>query len=150
MREYPPVPRVGVGAVVVDGGRVLLVRRGRPPGVGKWSLPGGLVRLGESSEDAVRREVGEECGLSVRVGGLVGHADRIIRDRDGRIQYHYVLLDFLATRVDGVARAGSDAAQVRWTAPEELAGLDATEGLEPMIRRALAMAAGRGREEATA
>ena len=143
MREYPAAPMVGVGAIVVDGSRVLLVQRGRPPGQGKWSIPGGLVDVGEPVEAAACREVTEESGLTVRLHGLVGYVDRIVRDLQGRVQYHYVLLDFLATPESGTARAGSDAGAVRWTTLEELSALDTTEGLEPMIRRALAMNAQR-------
>jgi len=146
MREYPAAPLLGVGAIVVDGPRVLLVQRGRPPAVGKWSIPGGLVDVGEPVEAAVRREVAEECGLTVRLHGLVGFVDRIIRDADGRVQYHYVLLDFLATPESGTAAAGSDARAVRWSTLEEFRGLDTTQGLDAMIRRALDMNAERRRE----
>jgi len=142
MREYPSAPLVGVGALIVEGGRVLLVQRGRPPAPGKWSIPGGLVHVGESIRAAVRREVAEECGLDVEVHGLVGVVDRIVRDAEGRVQYHYVLLDYLARPAGGTARAGSDARALRWATPADLPGLDVTEGLEPMMRRALAMAAG--------
>jgi ADP-ribose pyrophosphatase YjhB (NUDIX family) len=103
--------------------------------------------VGEPVEGAVCREIAEECGLEVRLHGLVGFVDRIVRDAAGRVRYHYVLLDFLATPDGGIAQAGSDAAAVRWTALEDLASLDTTEGLEPMIRRALAMDAERRREE---
>lgn len=147
VREYPSTPLVGVGALIVEGPRVLLVQRGRAPALGKWSIPGGLVDVGEAVEAAVRREVAEECGLLVRLHGLVGHLDRIVRDAEGRVKYHYVLLDFLATPDSGTARAGSDAAALRWVEPTELAGLDTTEGLEPFIRRALAMDAERRRQE---
>src|SRR5262249_22970106 len=133
MREYPTAPLVGVGAIVIEGARVLLVQRGRPPGLDKWSIPGGLVDVGESVEAAVRREVTEECGLRVRVHDLVGFVDRILRDAAGRVQYHYVILDFLATPEDGTAaRAGDDARAVRWAALDELARLDLTHDLEAM------------------
>jgi ADP-ribose pyrophosphatase YjhB (NUDIX family) len=150
MREYPAAPLVGVGALVVDGPRVLLVQRGRPPGLGKWSVPGGLVDLGEPVEAAVRREVAEECGIEVRLHGLVGFVDRIVRDAAGRVRYHYVLLDFLATPEAGTVRAGSDARALRWVAPDELGELDVTEGLDAMIRRALAMDGERRRREGMA
>lgn len=151
MREYPTAPLVGVGVIVVDGERVLLVRRGRPPGAGRWSLPGGLVELGEPVETAARREIAEECGLEVELHGLVDFADRIVKDDGGRVRYHYVLLDFLATpaATPGAAevRAGSDADAVRWVTLDDLRGLDRTAGLEPMIRRALALHAGRRNQE---
>jgi ADP-ribose pyrophosphatase YjhB (NUDIX family) len=142
MREYPAAPLVGVGAIVFEGDRVLLVQRGRPPGIGKWSIPGGLVHVGEPVETAVRREVAEECGLDVRLHGLVGFVERILPDGAGRIQYHYVLLDFLATPEEGTADracAGSDARAVRWAGLDELPTLDLTDGLEAMIRRAATM-----------
>lgn len=149
MREYPSAPLVGVGAIIVEGGRVLLVQRGHAPALGKWSIPGGLVDVGETVEAAARREVAEECGLDVRLHGLVGVVDRIVRDAAGRVQYHYVLVDFLGTPAGGTARPGSDAAGLRWVTPDELVGLDTTQGLEPMIRRALAMDAERRKQEGT-
>jgi 8-oxo-dGTP diphosphatase len=140
-RDYPDHPRVGVGAVIVDGERVLLVRRGRPPGLGKWSLPGGLVELGETTVEAIRREVEEETALRVRVGGVAGVVDRVIRDPDGRVRYHYVLVDYLVFPENGDARAGSDAAEVRWVPVDEVSRLapDITDGLMDMIQRALAL-----------
>jgi ADP-ribose pyrophosphatase YjhB (NUDIX family) len=129
-----------VGAIVLDGPRVLLVQRGRPPGVDQWSIPGGLVDVGEPVEAAVRREVAEECGLRVLVHQLVGFVDRIVRDSAGHVQYHYVLLDFLATPEDGTAvRAGDDARAVRWATLEELPGLELSEALLAMIHGARTM-----------
>src|SRR5207249_7666979 len=95
-REYPDYPRVGVGAVVLRGDRVLLVRRGGQPSSGKWSLPGGMVELGETTVDAIRREVAEECGCDVRVVDVAGVITRVVRDGDGRVRYHWVLVDYLA------------------------------------------------------
>jgi ADP-ribose pyrophosphatase YjhB (NUDIX family) len=95
-REYPDYPRVGVGAVVFHQGRVLLVRRGGRPALGKWSLPGGLVELGETTAEAVRREIREECGIDIRVIGVAGVVDRVTRDAAGLVRYHYVLVDYLA------------------------------------------------------
>jgi 8-oxo-dGTP diphosphatase len=146
-REYPAAPLVGVGAVVIDAGRVLLVQRGRAPSAGRWSLPGGLVELGEPLEVAVRREVAEECGLVVRVHGLVGTVDRIVRDAAGRVRYHYVLLDYLASPAGGRLQAGSDALAARWCGPGELASLELTDGLVSMVRRALALNAERPTRE---
>ena len=141
-REYPDYPRVGVGAVVLHAGRVLLVKRGRPPGLGRWSLPGGLVELGETTAEAARREVAEECGIAVQVAGVAGVVDRVIRDDRGRIQYHYVLVDYLAYAESEAICAGTDAADVRWVPADELQALDVTEGLRDMIERAMAMANG--------
>jgi ADP-ribose pyrophosphatase YjhB (NUDIX family) len=133
---------VGVGAVILSGERVLLVKRGAPPAAGKWSVPGGLLRLGETVEAAVAREVEEECGIRVCLDGVVGVVDRIIRDADGRIRYHYVLIDYLATPQGGEARAGSDAAEVRWVQVEELDRYDTTEGLREMVERAMSLRKG--------
>jgi len=142
-REYPAAPRVGVGAVVLHEGRVLLVRRGRAPALGLWSVPGGLVELGETTVDAARREVEEETGLDVRIAGLVGVLDRVTRDADGRVRYHWVLVDYLAyPQSNDTITAGSDAAEVRWVTIDEVGRLPITEGLADMIKRAAALAGG--------
>jgi 8-oxo-dGTP diphosphatase len=113
-REYPDYPRVGVGAVVLDGDRVLLVQRGGAPLPGKWSVPGGLVELGETTAEAARREVAEECGLEIELVDLAGVLDRVVRDADGRVRYHWVLVDYLAVSRGGRLCAGDDAADARW------------------------------------
>jgi 8-oxo-dGTP diphosphatase len=142
-REYPDAPRVAVGAVVLDGDRVLLVRRGAPPSEGKWSIPGGLIRLGERIEDAVLREVQEECGLSIRVLGLCGVLDRIVPGAPSDsaasvpIRYHYIIIDYAATPAGGSLRAGSDAADARWVPIDELPNYETTDGLVAMINRAV-------------
>lgn len=138
-REYPEIPRVGVGAVVLKDGQVLLVKRGAPPSRGKWSLPGGLVELGESTEAAAIREVEEECGLQVRLLGIAGVIDRITRDDQGRVRYHYVLVDYVAVPESGVAQAGSDAAEVRWIPLGELDRYDTTPGLAAMVQKAVSL-----------
>ena len=138
LRESPDAPRVGVGAVVLDGERVLLARRGRAPSAGKWSIPGGLVHLGERLEEAAVREVQEETGLHVRLLGLCGVIDRVVRDADV-IRYHYVIIDYVAESVGGRLQAGTDAAEVRWVAVGDLGQYDCTEGLAEMILRALAI-----------
>jgi 8-oxo-dGTP diphosphatase len=141
-RDYPDHPRVGVGAVVLDEGRVLLVKRGGQPSAGTWSLPGGLVELGETTVEAVKREVAEECGLEIRVDGVAGVVDRVVRDEAGRVRYHYVLVDYLAFPESGTVTAGSDAGDARWVAVDEVARLDITEGLVDMIRRAIVLMGG--------
>ena len=108
-RDYPERPIVGVAAVVIENDRVALVRRGRPPAYGEWSLPGGAVELGETLEKAVVREAGEEIGLEVEVLELVAILDRIFLDKDGQVQFHYVLLDFLCRKTGGKLLASSDA-----------------------------------------
>jgi len=140
-REYPDAPRVGVGAVILDRDRVLLVKRGQPPSQGKWSIPGGLVHLGERIEDALRREVQEECGVEVQLLGLCGVIDRVRHaPPDGaeapRVHYHYVIIDYVASVESGVPRAGSDAAEVRWVPIRELEAYDTTDGLADMVHRA--------------
>ncbi len=140
-REYPEAPRVGVGAVVLHEGRVLLVRRGGQPSSGKWSLPGGLVELGETTAEAACREIAEECGCVIRLVGIAGVVDRIVHDAEGRVRYHYVLVDYLAYPESEAITAGSDAAEACWVAIDGVSELDVTEGVADMIRRALALAA---------
>ena len=112
-REFPDAPRMAVGAVVVDQGRVLLVRRGGEPARGQWSLPGGVVELGESLADGLAREVREETGLTVELVELVELLDRIHREGE-RVRYHYVIADYLCRVVGGEMKAASDADAVRW------------------------------------
>ncbi len=138
-RLYPPRPFVAVGAVVWDGRRVLLERRGQPPGQGRWALPGGLIELGETAAAAVRREVREECGIEIEVGPLLGLFEPIQRDEDGRVRSHYTILDFLAHYRSGELRAGDDAAEVRWVEPADLPHYDLSPATAAMIARALAL-----------
>jgi 8-oxo-dGTP diphosphatase len=139
-REYPAHPRVGVGAVVLRDQQVLLVRRGGQPSAGKWSLPGGLVELGETTEDAILRELVEECGLRARLAGIAGVVNRVVRDAEGRIRYHYVLIDYLAYPESALITAGTDAAEARWVPLEQVEQLVITVGLTAMIRRAIDLA----------
>src|SRR5271170_7179332 len=122
-REYPESPLVGVGAVIVDlrekDHRVLFVRRGQPPLLGEWSLPGGVLECGETLREAVVREAREETGLVVETGEMLGVYERVIRNDEGRVRYHYVLLDFLCRPIGGNLQAGSDAAEVRWCTRDE-------------------------------
>ena len=121
MREFPQAPIVGVGALVIDGGRMLLVRRGHEPLKGRWSLPGGVLELGETLEQGVMREVLEETGLQVRPVAMVEVLDRITRDQaSGRIRYHYVLVDFLCELAGGTICCASDAEDARWVEREQL------------------------------
>ena len=113
-REYPDRPVVGVGAVIIDGDRVLLVRRGHEPLKGQWSVPGGAVEVGETLEAATAREVLEETGLDVEVGPLVDVLDRLRLDEQGRAQFHYVLIDFVCRPVGGTLACASDADEAVW------------------------------------
>ena len=123
-REFPDKPLVGVGAVIVQDDRVLLIRRGQAPLLGEWSLPGGVLECGEALRDATIREAREETGLIVETGEMLGVYERVIRSDDGRVRYHYVLIDFLCRPVGGDLKAGSDAADVRWFARDELPALN--------------------------
>jgi ADP-ribose pyrophosphatase YjhB (NUDIX family) len=113
-RRYPDAPRVGIGIVVLRGDEVLLIRRGQPPALGAWSLPGGGQELGETAEAAARRELFEETGLEVGPLRLAGIADSIHRDGAGRVEYHYTIIDFAAAYAGGEARAGGDIAELAW------------------------------------
>ncbi len=124
MSDYPNRPLIGVGVVVFKGHRVLLVRRGKPPRTGQWSLPGGRQRLGETVRATAAREVAEEAGLTVEVTALLDVIDSMTRDADGALAYHYTLVDFLAEWRSGEAKAGGDAAEVVWADPDDLAPYD--------------------------
>ena len=136
-REYPDRPLVGVGAVIVQDNRVLLVRRGQAPLLGEWSLPGGVLECGETLREATIRETREETGLEVETGVLLGVYDRVIRSEDGRVRYHFVLIDFLCRAVAGNLKAGSDAADVRWFESAELDGLNLPRDTRDVIEKGL-------------
>lgn len=123
-REYPARPIVGIGIVVLRGDEVLLVRRGKPPGLGTWTLPGGAQELGETCEQAARRELAEETGLTVGNLMLAAVVDSVRPDLSGRIQYHYTIIDYAARWQGGEAVAGSDVTEIAWAAPDDLARFD--------------------------
>ena len=114
VREYPQSPVVAVGGIILDGGKVLLVRRGQEPLLGQWSIPGGAVEVGEQLPEALRREILEETGLAVRVGEIVEVLDRIIHDEQGKVRYHYVLADYLCRVEGGRLQPASDASEASW------------------------------------
>ena len=128
---------VGVGAVVVRDGRALIVRRAHEPRKGEWSLPGGLLNLGESLVDGARREVKEETGLDVEVGPMIETFDRVHRDAEGRVRYHFVIVDFVCWSNDGDAVAGSDAEDVRWVASGEIDQFGVNAHAKAVILRGL-------------
>jgi len=136
-REYPEAPVVGVGAVIVKNGQVLLIQRGNEPNRGRWSIPGGTVELGETLAEAAAREAREECQVEVEIGDLLSTFDLIQRDEKGDIRYHYVLIDLAARYVGGEPVASTDALDVRWVGEAELAELDLVPRLLPVLRRAL-------------
>jgi 8-oxo-dGTP diphosphatase len=139
LRIYPDRPIVGVGAVVVENDRVLLVRRANEPLKGEWSLPGGAVEVGETLRDAVTREVLEETGLEVDVGPVVEVLDRIRPDPDGRVRYHYVLIDYLCRPVGGTLACASDADEVAWAHFNELGGYGVAASAIAVIRKAFGL-----------
>jgi 8-oxo-dGTP diphosphatase len=118
-REYPRHPIVGVGGIVIRGNRLLLIRRGREPLKGEWSIPGGMLELGESLKDGVKREILEETGLKVRPLEALAVLDRIQKNGE-RVQYHYVIIDYVCRATGGRLKAGSDVLDARWVAREEL------------------------------
>jgi len=120
---------VAVGAIVMDKGAILLVKRDREPARGQWSLPGGRVELGETLRESLVREVREETGVDVDVDGLIGTAERVVRDDDGEIAFHYVILDYVCTPRSTEVKAGDDAADARWVPVGEMADLHLTAGL---------------------
>ena len=138
-REFPDRPVVGVGAVIVEHGSVLLIKRAHDPRKGEWSLPGGRVELGETLVEATRREVKEETGLEVEVGALVELFDRVHR-RDERVQYHFVIADFLCAPRGGTLAAADDALDVAWVTPDALDAYGVNEQAVAVIRKGLAMA----------
>jgi 8-oxo-dGTP diphosphatase len=140
-REYPDRPIVGVGVVIVDQERVLLVRRGSPPLLGEWSLPGGVVELGEPLRAAAEREALEETGLIVKAGEVLEVLDRIVPGKEAAPKYHYVLIDFLCYVNGGELRAGSDAADVYWANESELQKYKLEQPALAVIRKAFLAAA---------
>jgi 8-oxo-dGTP diphosphatase len=137
-REYPEAPIVAVGAIILEGSRIVLVQRGKEPSPGMWTFPGGAIELGEPIREAVRREALEETGLLVDVGEVFTVIDNVVPDEQGRPRYHYVIVDFLARPVGGTLRAGSDVDAACWASLADLDGLEMTEKAGQIARRLLA------------
>lgn len=138
-REFPETPLVGVGAIIIADSRVLLVKRAHPPLQAEWSIPGGVLEVGELIREAAVREAREETGLIVAPGELLGVYDRVLRDPQQRVQYHYVLIDFLCRPLGGKLLAADDAAEVRWFTREELPPLNLADDTQDVIRKGFAM-----------
>jgi len=141
-REFPDAPLIGVGAIILEGDRVVLVKRAHAPLEGKWSIPGGVLEVGELVREAAIREAREETGLIVETGDLLGVYDRVLRSPDGRVQYHYVLVDFLCRSVGGQLKAAGDAAEARWFTRQELPPLKLAEDTQEVIRKGFEKLAG--------
>ncbi len=131
-REYPKFPMVGVGGVLIKDETILLVRRGHPPGRGLWSIPGGLVRLGERLKEAVKREIKEECGLDIEPIAPIKVFD-VIEEHDGRVRFHYVIVDYLCEVKGGAVHPGSDVEELRWVNLEEALTFPLTKGTRELI-----------------
>jgi mutator protein MutT len=136
-RRYPDRPIVAVGAIVAENGRVLMARRGKEPSYGLWSVPGGAVHLGEDLKAAARREIKEELGIEVELTDVIEIMERVTRDAGGRIQYHYVVIDYLARHVGGEPTPSPEALEVRWIAPEDFPKYEMTRGTADIILRML-------------
>jgi mutator protein MutT len=139
-RSYPQRPIPAVGAVVLKNADVLLVTRGKDPGRGQWSIPGGAIQVGETMEQAVVREIREEVGILIEPVALVETLDRIIHDEKGMVRYHYVLLDFLCTYRSGNLSASSDVTEAQWVKKADLKGYGLPGETERVIRKALELA----------
>ncbi|MFQ6077381.1 MAG: NUDIX hydrolase [Candidatus Bathyarchaeia archaeon] len=134
-REYPSHPLVGVGVVIREGDKILLIRRGVNPGKGRWSIPGGLVELGEEVREAAKREVEEETGLRVEVDRLLEVFDRVGYDDDGRVRFHWFIIDFLAHPVGGDLRLTPEVMEARWVKIDEVDAYPVTEALKALVKR---------------
>jgi len=135
-REYPEQPLVGVGAIIIEGERIVLVKRGNPPLAGAWSIPGGVLEIGETLRMAAAREAFEETSLRVEPAELLGVYDRLQHDHDGRTLYHYVLIDFLCKRLEGTPHAAGDAIEARWFSRAELNQLKLAADTVDVIKKA--------------
>jgi len=136
-KEYPKQPIVGVGAIIIHNGKMLIVKRGSDPGKGKWSVPGGLVELGETVKEAVEREVLEECNLKVEASHLIDIVDNIIRDKNGRIKYHFIILDFFAKLRGGKLKPNSEIIEAKWVPIDEVEKYDLTNTFREFMKRNL-------------
>jgi mutator protein MutT len=138
-RQYPDCPLLGVGAIIVENGHILLVRRANPPMQGEWSIPGGLVETGETTKEALIREVREETCLEIEPLRLIEVFERILRDKEARVQYHFVLIDYLCRFVSGEAVASSDVTHAVWATADELESYTVAEETCRVIRKAISM-----------
>ena len=134
-RQYPKQPLIGVGAIIITEGRILLVKRGTEPGKHKWSIPGGLVKLGESIQETVTREVKEESNLDVEAYSLIDAVNNLEKDSNGKIRYHFVIIDFFVKLKSGILAAGSDALMTKWVLFDEVEEYDLTSSFSDFFQR---------------
>ena len=139
-REYPDFPIPSVGVVVVHEGRALLIQRGNEPARGRWSIPGGVIETGELLHEAARREIREECGIEIEVGPMLQIFESVTRDAEGRVRFHYVILDLLGHPTSGEVRAGGDVLEARYVGVDELDALDVLPDAAKLVREVLARA----------
>ena len=133
-REYPEFPRVGVGAIVIKDGKVLMVKRAAPPNKNLWAIPGGMLELGETLQEGTEREIFEETNIHIRAGKPIFTFDLLERDNEGRVYFHFLIVDLEAEYLAGEIKAASDALDVRWVTPEECQGLTATSNTIRMLK----------------
>jgi 8-oxo-dGTP diphosphatase len=133
-REYPEFPRVGVGAIVIKDGKVLVVKRAAPPNKNLWAIPGGMLELGETIQEGAEREIFEETNIHIRAGKPIFTFDLLERDNEGRVYFHFLIVDLEAEYLAGEIKAASDALDVRWVTPEECQGLTATSATIRMLK----------------
>ena len=138
-RKYPDAPIVGVGGVIFNDGAVLLVKRDQEPGKGQWSLPGGVVELGETLTDALKREILEEVSINIEIGGLVRLLERIFHDRKKRVQYHYVIADYWGWMISGEVKPESDVSDARFVTLSQLKNMKTHHLVEETVRMAIEM-----------
>ena len=135
--RYPSMPLVGVGGLIVNEGKILLVKRAFEPRAGFWAIPGGTLELGETLEEALVREVEEETGIKIKVGKLLGVSNLILRDKRGRVKYHFVLVDFMAKPLRGKPKPSCETPEVRWVSLKELDKYRLTKTTRRLIDKAL-------------
>ena len=141
-RKYPEAPIVGVGGVIFKDTSILLVKRDQEPGKGQWTLPGGVVELGETLMDALKREILEEVSINIEIGGLVRLLERIFHDQERRVQYHYVIADYWAWMISGNLRPDSDVSDARFVTVNQLKHMGTDQLVEETVRMAVAMKTG--------
>ena len=133
--EYPDRPRVAVGGVVFPDGQVLLVRRNKPPSLGEWAIPGGSVEIGETLQEAAAREVFEETGVTIKAGEICHVFEDVRRDPDGKVRFHYVIVDLIGEYLEGEPHPATDVSEAAWVKPEETSGLNVNQNTLKLLAK---------------